>query len=123
MLKYSTYSSIYSNTEGTQDHTLFGKLLHQLIVNNRRFLVRLAIIISVVFLCLTGFMTVFTNASKIVSYQEFVVSTGDSLWSIALEHKPYHMDTREYIERIKQLNVMETSDIQTGQVLSLPHVE
>lgn len=123
MLKYSTYNSIYSNTEGVKDHTLLGKLFHQLIYNNRRFLVRMVIILSVAFLCLTGFMTVLTNASKIVSYQEFVVSTGDSLWSIALDHKPHHMDTREYVERIKQLNVMETSDIQTGQVLSLPHVE
>ncbi|MEF3352710.1 LysM peptidoglycan-binding domain-containing protein [Paenibacillus sp. GYB006] len=123
MLKYSTYNSIYSNTEGVKDHTLLGKLFHQLFYNNRRFLVRLVIILSVAFLCLTGFMTVLTNASNIVSYQEFVVSTGDSLWSIALDHKPHHMDTREYVARIKQLNVMETSDIQTGQVLSLPHVE
>lgn len=123
MLKYSTYNSIYNNTEGSKNHLLFGKSLHQFLYNNKRFLIRMIIIFSVVFLSLTGFMTILTNASKVASYEEFVVSTGDSLWSIAQNHKPLHMDTREYVEQIKRLNVMETSDIQTGQVLNLPNVE
>lgn len=123
MLKYSTYNSIYDNTEESKNHILFGQRAHQILYNNKQFIFRMFIILSVVFLSLTGFMTVLTNAGEVVSYKEFVVSGGDSLWSIALDHKPVNMDTREYIEQIKQLNLMETSDIQTGQVLSLPNVE
>lgn len=123
MLKYSTYNSIYDNTEESKNHILLGQRVHQILYNNKQFIFRVFIILSVVFLSLTGFMTILTNAGEVVSYKEFVVSGGDSLWSIALDHKPVHMDTREYIEQIKQLNLMETSDIQTGQVLSLPNVE
>lgn len=123
MLKYSTYNSIYDNTEESKNHILFGQRVHQILYNNKQFIFRMFIILSVVFLSLTGFMTILTNASEVVPYKEFVVSGGDSLWSIALDHKPVHMDTREYIEQIKQLNLLETSDIQTGQVLSLPNVE
>ncbi|WP_211747870.1 LysM peptidoglycan-binding domain-containing protein [Paenibacillus sp. Marseille-Q4541] len=123
MLKYSTYNSIYNNKEEGKDNTLLGKALHSFYSSNKRFIVRMLIILSVVFLSLTGFMNVITNASKVVSYEKFVVSYGDSLWSIATNHKPSQMDTREYVEQIKKLNIMATSDIQTGQVINLPNIE
>lgn len=123
MMKYSTYNSIFDTAGDHKNNELFDNTLQKFWHKNRRAMVRMLIILSVVIFSLTGFMNVVTNASKVVSYEKFVVSSGDSLWSIAVDHKPDGMDTREYIGQIKKLNSLQTSNIQAGQVLSLPYME
>ncbi|WP_379347731.1 LysM peptidoglycan-binding domain-containing protein [Paenibacillus sp. GCM10027629] len=51
---------------------------------------------------------------------QVVVSSGDTLWAIAKEHKPAGMDVRNYIEMIKDLNGKRNSSIQSGEVIKLP---
>ncbi|WP_169445318.1 LysM peptidoglycan-binding domain-containing protein [Paenibacillus terrigena] len=51
---------------------------------------------------------------------QVVVSSGDTLWAIANEHKPAGMDVRNYIEMIKDLNGKRNSSIQSGEVIKLP---
>lgn len=54
------------------------------------------------------------------SYKSIDVMSGDTLWSIAREHKPDHMHIREYIERIKSLNGLSNSMLYEGMLLRLP---
>ncbi|MNR56877.1 Cell division suppressor protein YneA [compost metagenome] len=49
-----------------------------------------------------------------------VVERGDTLWSIALENKPSDMKTAVYIEGIKKSNGIKGSQINAGDILTLP---
>lgn len=51
---------------------------------------------------------------------EHVVSTGDTLWSIASEHVGPGEDVRPLIDRIRELSGLDTSVIVPGQILSVP---
>ncbi len=51
-----------------------------------------------------------------------VVSSGDTLWRVAVKHYP-ELDPREAIHFIKRLNNMDQSDVYEGQVLDLPLLE
>ncbi|WP_426453742.1 LysM peptidoglycan-binding domain-containing protein [Paenibacillus sp. S-38] len=51
---------------------------------------------------------------------EFVyVHQGDTLWAIASEFAPDD-DIRDYIDKMKKLNGLKSSSLQTGQKLLLP---
>lgn len=52
--------------------------------------------------------------------ESVAVANGDSLWSIAQRHKSEREDTRDFIERIKEINAMQTSEIFDGQELKIP---
>ncbi len=49
-----------------------------------------------------------------------VVKRGDSLWKIAVDHKPGNMDTRIYIDAIMRANGLKGSSIQPGDILVMP---
>jgi hypothetical protein len=53
----------------------------------------------------------------------YIVSDGETLWSIAEEYCPEDMDCCEYIYEIKKLNKMEKSNIITGQTITLLTIE
>jgi uncharacterized protein YlxW (UPF0749 family) len=55
------------------------------------------------------------NAARIVEVQ-----AGDSLWSIAREHKPNHMNIRTYLNQLKMINGLTDSLIYEGMLLRLP---
>lgn len=50
---------------------------------------------------------------------EYVVKSGDTLWSIADEYAPESMSKGEYIFNIKHKNALKTSDIYPGMVLEI----
>jgi hypothetical protein len=60
-----------------------------------------------------------SGARTATSYPKVVVQPGDTLWSIARAAHP-GQDPRGYVQRIVDLNGLPSSDVRTGQVLSLP---
>ncbi|MCE3201329.1 LysM peptidoglycan-binding domain-containing protein [Paenibacillus sonchi] len=132
MLKYSTYRSIYDEVH--EDHTAsmdrlnIKNLLLSLISShrNRTFIrtdhiVKLALIVLLVISGFTVVGNVFAGSvSSAKQEKRVVVERGDTLWSIALKNKPADMKTAVYIEGIKRTSGLENSNIQAGDVLTLP---
>nr|WP_138493465.1 LysM peptidoglycan-binding domain-containing protein [Paenibacillus pinistramenti] len=127
MLKYSTYKSIYSpqtslaSSTGSviiSDKKSFSRL-------PRKSHVRMLLVIAVLVLSFTGFITAFASSStpaKDPAYETIVVMSGDTLWNIALTHKPDGMDTRKYVHKLIVLNHLSDSGIAAGDVLNLPNI-
>ncbi|WP_342561283.1 LysM peptidoglycan-binding domain-containing protein [Paenibacillus sp. FSL R7-0345] len=135
MLKYSTYRSIYDETREVQSAeagsiieyvtrmknsavSLFGALTN---LFRRGQLVKLVMILM---LAISGFTVVGNvfagSVSSVMPAERVVVERGDTLWSIANEHKPSDMRTVVYIEGIKKASGLKGSNIQAGDVLTLP---
>lgn len=53
----------------------------------------------------------------------YLVSGGDTLWSIAAENTPEDEDIRDYMTLMKKYNEGLTADIKVGQMIYLPIVE
>ncbi|MNN71343.1 Cell division suppressor protein YneA [compost metagenome] len=62
------------------------------------------------------------NERSHTSYETVIVMPGDTLWEIAVNHKPNGEDTRVYIDEIKRVNGMAVSSIQAGDTLLLPQI-
>jgi len=60
-----------------------------------------------------------TLDSADVSFEYVTVEAGQSMWQLAGELAP-QADPREVIDRIVQLNQLESSDVYAGQQLALP---
>ena len=84
------------------------------IVNKKRFILAIMILIALI-------ITLFSNclAGKKVETEDLVVSTGDTLWSIACEYKKDGQDVREYIYELRKLNNLENCIIYPGQELKI----
>ena len=54
-----------------------------------------------------------------VQTQDYIISSGDTLWSIAQEYKKPEEDTRQYIYDVKKLNNMTDSTIYAGQTIKI----
>lgn len=84
------------------------------IINKRRFttsvLIFALVIISIFSLC-------FAKAE--VETEEYVVSTGETLWSIASENKKDGQDIREYIYELRQFNNLDDCTIYPNQVIKI----
>lgn len=51
---------------------------------------------------------------------KYVVQQGDTLWDIAIKHKPAAMDIRQYIVEIKKHNQLKSAILAIGQIIALP---
>lgn len=122
MLRYSTYNSIHSRTDESTNNTL-GETIHIIMKKNKQRTIRLILIVAILFLSLTGFMTVFADAGQEMTYEKVVVNPGDTLWAIGTEYKPEGMDIRDYVNQIQRINGLSSSDIQVGQMLNLPYFD
>ncbi|WP_025688920.1 cell division suppressor protein YneA [Paenibacillus zanthoxyli] len=135
MLKYSTYHSIYNETPkavsarrcSVSDHTNpFVKNTKAIIKKARIVLKQQDVfkLMIVLLLIISGFTVVSqVFASSVSSPQQekrIVVEPGDTLWSIALKNKSSDMRTVVYIDAIKRHNHLSGSDIQAGDILSIP---
>ncbi|MDT3424669.1 LysM repeat protein [Paenibacillus forsythiae] len=79
----------------------------------------------IVFLLIISGFTVVSQvfASSVSSPKQekrIVVEPGDTLWSIAVKNKSSDMRTVVYIDAIKRYNHLNSSDIQAGDILSIP---
>jgi len=126
-MRYSTYKSIHQPEQAltVKPDVLYGKpqshnlrsLPNQI---KQRAMIKLIITISVF---IAGCSVVFTASAgdqPVLLNKKVVVSSGDTLWSISLANKPQQMDTRIYVEALKDTNSLAHGNIQTGQVLDLP---
>ncbi|WP_379126886.1 LysM peptidoglycan-binding domain-containing protein [Paenibacillus sp. sgz500958] len=134
MLKYSTYRSIYEEapevSSGHRSASGNGISFRKTNVNSTGVtqlflqgnLIKLLMIIMLVISGFTVVGNVFAGSVSIGSREDkrIVVEPGDTLWSIALKNKPSDMRTAVYIEGIKTHSGLDTSDIQAGDILSLP---
>ncbi|PZT53779.1 LysM peptidoglycan-binding domain-containing protein [Paenibacillus silvae] len=123
-MRYSTYKSIHEHGQALPAKSSISYVkshsLHQM---THGALIKMLITISVF---IAGCSVVFTASAgdePVVLNQQVVVTAGDTLWSIALEHKPEQMDTRIYVEALKDANRLQHGTIQSGQVLSLPQFQ
>ncbi len=127
-MRYSTYKSIHKPEQamlGKPDYS-FEKYTSMLFMRDqvtRRAMIKLLITISVF---IAGCSVVFKASAgdqPVLLNQQVVVSSGDTLWSISLANKPEQMDTRIYVEALKNTNQLAHGTIQSGQVLELPRFE
>ncbi|WP_158442412.1 LysM peptidoglycan-binding domain-containing protein [Paenibacillus pini] len=88
---------------------------------SRSLLIKWMLTFFIIMIGCTGVVRVFAVSSDDVRLdKKVVVVSGDTLWQIALTHKPEGMDTRAYINLIKRSNGMSSSSVNAGEVLILP---
>lgn len=84
------------------------------IANKRRFItsivIMVALLISIFNLCF---------AKQEVVTEEYVVSAGETLWSIASENKKAGQDIRQYIYELREINNMNDCLIYPNQVIKI----
>ena len=51
--------------------------------------------------------------------QDYIISSGETLWSIAQKYKNPEEDTRQYVYEIRKLNNMTNSTIYAGQTIKI----
>lgn len=132
MPKYTTYKSIYE-TAGTHDEARNNRtfsifsFLHSIGIPKYRLSKAGAAktwLLPVVIVGLfagTGVVHAFQSSEPAAEVQTVLVSSGDTLWSIAERHKPESADTRIFISGIKQKNGLNGSEIHAGDELVLPN--
>ncbi|WP_157739398.1 LysM peptidoglycan-binding domain-containing protein [Paenibacillus physcomitrellae] len=128
-MKHSTYKSIYpaassvlSGSRAGLSHTApTARKVRKPIA--RKSLIRSLIVVAVLILSLTGFISAFAasvSPGDEPVYDTVIVMPGDTLWNIALANKPSGMDTRKYVHMLTSLNHLHDSSIQAGDILNLP---
>ena len=81
------------------------------IVNKKRFILSLAILILVI-------TSIFKfSFAESIHTEEYTVAAGDTLWSIACENATG--DVRKYVYDLKQINNIEDCIIYPGQVIQI----
>ena len=88
--------------------------------NKRRFMITMAILISVIS-SIFLIATTKTEGYAEITYNEIVITTGDTLWNIAESTYGYNSDIRKKVAVIKKANDMKTSELFEGQVLLIPN--
>lgn len=54
-------------------------------------------------------------------YKSILIENGDTLWSIATEHKAPDMDTKSFVNEIKKMNGLSSDRITTGNYIVVPY--
>ena len=75
--------------------------------------------IIILFLILVAIMPKKTVEAYAMKYEEYVVSNGETLWSIASENKKDGQDVREYIYELRKLNDLDDCMIYPNQVIKI----
>jgi LysM repeat protein len=88
--------------------------------NRRRFFSLISILLLLILIYIFTFPVFGQSSIETNINQKIIIKTGDTLWSIAREHKDKNQDIRSYIYKVKKLNNLETSIIYAGDVLALP---
>ncbi|MBQ3054125.1 MAG: LysM peptidoglycan-binding domain-containing protein [Clostridia bacterium] len=90
-------------------------------INIAKFLLSMVVIFSGVFGTLSLTDKISNSAMSAYEHsEEFVVTYGDTLWSIASMCNDGSYDNRKIINDIIKLNNLNNSDVSAGQVLIIP---
>ncbi|MBW4841013.1 MAG: LysM peptidoglycan-binding domain-containing protein [Paenibacillaceae bacterium] len=119
MLKYSSYQSIYEQPSFRRP---VERRLHMNTFLKSR-LSKIAVLLIILSITCTGMVQAFAASNDNTAAEEqkyVVVMPGDTLWEIAVAHKPQGQDTRVYIQKLMRTNGLGTSSIQAGDTLMLP---
>ena len=84
------------------------------IVNKARFITSMTVIIMFLVLIFS-----FTRAKENVVYEDYTVTAGETLWSIASENKKDGQDVREYIYNLQKLNGLDDCMIYQNQTIKI----
>ncbi len=133
-----TYSSVYefapitayyyNNDESKDSGSTFRKAKRRKKkFNLSKVALRFAIFAVIVLVVLVSSSTILLNDTKAIAqtgdaYELYVVSSGDTLWSIAESEMPNGIDIRDAIYILEDLNNIDSSQIYTGLTLKIPTV-
>ncbi len=84
------------------------------IVNKKRFIT----FITVSILLLISLLNLCFAKSEVIT-EDYTVTQGDTLWSIACENKKAGQDIREYIYELRKLNDLDDCMIYPNQVIKI----
>ena len=84
------------------------------IVNKARFITSMTVIIMFLVLIFS-----FTSAKENVVYEDYTVTSGETLWTIAAENKKADEDIREYIYELQELNNIKDCMIYPNQTIKI----
>lgn len=84
------------------------------IVNKKRFITSITILMIILIALLNKCV-----AYKNIKTENYMVSAGDTLWSIACEYKNPGQDVRSYLYELRKLNELNDCIIYPGQVLKI----
>ncbi len=57
---------------------------------------------------------------EVTATEPYRVRGGDTLWQIAADHGPSHIDRREVVRIIEQINDIDAGSLQPGQLIEIP---
>lgn len=97
------------------------------IVNKKKFLRSMMMLIGLVILIVLGLITTTTYSKTEIGYKEDYVLKGDTLWSIAeqeVNQNEYYKnkDIREVMHEIRQLNHITNDNLEIGQKIIIPNL-
>lgn len=76
--------------------------------------------------CVTAIATIgfiANNKPKMVGYDLYQVTSGDTLWSVAEEYKPDGMDIRKFVYDVADKNGIDDCHIHVGDLILVPIYE
>ena len=79
-----------------------------------------SLVMVTVLIVAAALSTGYATANEPLRTVDVKVMAGDSLWSIAAEHGPSHMDTYEVVREITRINGLDGSLVVAGQVIEVP---
>ncbi|NLN49734.1 MAG: LysM peptidoglycan-binding domain-containing protein [Clostridiales bacterium] len=96
-----------------------AKKVRYKIISKSRFILFLAIPIIIIFSIFLGMKVNAKNETDPVC-ESIYVESGDTLWSISSKYAPNNMDLRLYIDKVMEINDIETAILRPGQMLYVP---
>lgn len=84
------------------------------IVNKKRFASAITILMIILIALLNKCV-----AYKSIKTENYMVSAGDTLWSISCEYKKSGQDVRSYLYELRELNELSDCIIYPGQVIKI----
>ena len=95
---------------------------HYRIVDPVRFF--LAVVISIMLLIFAGYSIIGATqaqAAAVRTYKQVTIQDGDNLWNLVEDYNPNaHIDIRDAIYDIYEINDIDESDIRPGETIFIP---
>lgn len=122
--KMFVYNYLVERTKFLKKEIIIMKMK---IVNKKKFVRSMMMLIGLVILIVLGLITTTTYSKTEIGYKEDYVLKGDTLWSIAeqeVNQNEYYKnkDIREVMYEIRQLNHITNDNLEIGQKIIIPNL-